>query len=186
MLAVAAKVLATPAVRRLCREMSIDLSIEPISATGPGGRLLKGDVLAHAAKATGATHDTAQSSVGAAADEGAGPHPQGAGQHELSALLGLAKTPDMGFHDDADRLGALSEPASESASKSARDWSSESSVEDRRAPITIGRGEEISAAGVQVVVGREQWTRPEKEARRPSGVRERKEPVSVPIKGDGG
>ncbi|CBJ32711.1 Dihydrolipoamide branched chain transacylase [Ectocarpus siliculosus] len=42
------QVLATPAVRRLCREMSIDLALEPIPGTGPGGRLLKGDVLAHA------------------------------------------------------------------------------------------------------------------------------------------
>ncbi|CAM9910802.1 unnamed protein product, partial [Ectocarpus sp. 12 AP-2014] len=40
------QVLATPAVRRLCREMSIDLAVEPIPGTGPGGRLLKGDVLA--------------------------------------------------------------------------------------------------------------------------------------------
>lgn len=28
--------------------MSIDLALEPIPGTGPGGRLLKGDVLAHA------------------------------------------------------------------------------------------------------------------------------------------
>eukprot|EP00903_Cladosiphon_okamuranus_P006580 g6428.t1 len=177
------QVLATPAVRRLCREMSIDLSIEPISGTGLGGRVLKGDVLAHAAKETETSHDIAQSSVGAAADEVAGKQPQEAGQHDLSDLLGLAKTPEMVFHEDTDGLGSLSEPALESASTSASDWSSGSSGDDRRAPTTIDRGEEIGAAGVQVVEGEGQWTRPDKEARRPSGLRERKEPVSVPIKG---
>ncbi|CAM9586328.1 unnamed protein product [Ascophyllum nodosum] len=42
------KVLATPAVRRLCRDLSIDFQRVDISGTGPGGRVLKSDVLRHA------------------------------------------------------------------------------------------------------------------------------------------
>lgn len=42
------QVLATPAVRRLCRELKLDVaSLHP--GTGAGGRILKGDVLAYAA-----------------------------------------------------------------------------------------------------------------------------------------
>ncbi|CAM9555221.1 unnamed protein product, partial [Hapterophycus canaliculatus] len=48
------QMLATPAVRRLCREMSVDPSWEPIPGTGRGGRVLKGDVLAYVAARAGA------------------------------------------------------------------------------------------------------------------------------------
>ena len=184
MLAVAAKVLATPAVRRLCRDMSVDLSLEPISGTGPGGRVLKGDVLAYAAKNSATRRGSPQTSAGAVAkNEGAGNQPREAGHHDLSAWRDLAETPDMVLVDHADRPGSLSEPAG--------DWSPESSGEGRRATTTIDRGEEVAAAGVQVAEEEEEeeeeeerWTQPEKEARRPSGSRERKEPVSVPIRGE--
>ncbi|CAN0556531.1 unnamed protein product, partial [Ectocarpus sp. 12 AP-2014] len=65
------KVLATPAVRRLCREMSIDLAVEPIPGTGPGGRLLKGDVLAHASATakTAASGGPTNGEMGTAARE---------------------------------------------------------------------------------------------------------------------
>lgn len=184
MLSTAVKVLATPAVRRLCREMSIDLSVEPISGTGPGGRVLKGDVLAYAAKETATSHGTAHSSMAAVAEEGAG-------QDDLSALRGLAQAPAMVFHDGAGRPGSLSKTASASASETlsrpARDWSSESSWVGSRAATTTdsSSAEEVTAVGVQVVVEEEQWTSTEKEAKRPPGVRARKEPVPVPIKGDG-
>lgn len=169
MFAAAAKVLATPAVRRVCREMSIDLSLEPVPGTGPGGRVLKGDVLAYAAKeaATGCgenAESTAVGAAGAAAEGGTGQRPQQAGRHDLAALSLLAKAPVMVLHDDADRLGFLSEPASESF------------------PGPVSRPAE--AAGVQVVEEEERWTPPAKEPRRPPGVRGRKEAVSVPIKGD--
>ena len=183
--ATSAKVLATPAVRRLCREMSIDLSLEPISGTGPGGRVLKGDVLAYAAKEKTTSEDTAEIATGVGAERGGGHQSQQAGQNDLSALLGPAKTPAMAFHGDADRLGSLSRPASEPVARPALDWSSANSGADRRAPPKTGCAEKGTAAGVQVVVEEEeQWTPPRKEARRP-GVRERKEPVSVPIKGEG-
>ncbi|CAM9089893.1 unnamed protein product, partial [Ectocarpus sp. 12 AP-2014] len=65
------QVLATPAVRRLCREMSIDLAVEPIPGTGPGGRLLKGDVLAHASATakTAASGGPTNGEMGTAARE---------------------------------------------------------------------------------------------------------------------
>ncbi|CAM9486518.1 unnamed protein product [Ectocarpus sp. 4 AP-2014] len=65
------QVLATPAVRRLCREMSIDLALEPIPGTGPEGRLLKGDVLAHASATakTAASGGPTNGEMGTAARE---------------------------------------------------------------------------------------------------------------------
>ncbi|CAM9847024.1 unnamed protein product [Ectocarpus sp. 6 AP-2014] len=65
------QVLATPAVRRRCREMSIDLALEPIPGTGPGGRLLKGDVLAHASATakTAASGGPTNGEMGTAARE---------------------------------------------------------------------------------------------------------------------
>lgn len=54
------KVLATPAVRRLCRELSIDLSSARVAGTGAGQRVLKGDVLAYAT-ANGIALPTARS-----------------------------------------------------------------------------------------------------------------------------
>lgn len=182
------KVLATPAVRRLCREMSIDLSTAPISGTGPGRRVLKGDVQAYAAKETATSRGNAESSTGEMAERRGGQQPQEAGKPDIAALNGLASTPAMVFHDDAARLGSVSKTASESApgpvSRPALDWPSENSRADRRAPAASG-SEETAAAGVQVAVEEEQWTPLGKEARRPSGVREQKEPVSVPIKGKG-
>lgn len=49
--------LATPAVRRLCRELSIDLASVDIVGTGPEGRVLKHDVLAYAKGADGAVDE---------------------------------------------------------------------------------------------------------------------------------
>lgn len=188
----AAKVLATPAVRRLCREMSIDLSLGRISGTGPGGRVLKGDVLAYAAKEPATSRDSAQSSSVSAvvADGGAaGQQPRQAGHYDLdiAALRGLREiNPSMVFHSDADRLGLLakpasgsvSEPVSEPVSRPAGDWS------NRSGPTATDSAGEAAAAGVRVVE-EEQRAPAEKEPRRASGTRGRKEPVLVPIKGGG-
>lgn len=40
------QVLATPAVRKLCRDLGLDIA--PITGSGPAGRVLKGDVFAYA------------------------------------------------------------------------------------------------------------------------------------------
>lgn len=178
--------LATPAVRRLCRERSIDLYVEPISGTGPGGRVLKGDVLAYAARGTASGQDNdAESSTRAVAEVRAAKQPQLAGGHrDLTPLNRLGGTPAVVFHGGADSLGSLSNPASESASRPVGDWSLENAGVERSAVTATDSAGEAAAAGVRVVE-EEQWTPPEKEPRRASGTREMKDSVSVPIKGGG-
>ncbi|CAM9891236.1 unnamed protein product [Discosporangium mesarthrocarpum] len=46
------RVMATPAIRRLSRELKIDLSHTGLKGSGPGGRILKGDLMALAKQGT--------------------------------------------------------------------------------------------------------------------------------------
>lgn len=175
------KVLATPAVRRLCRELSIHLSREPISGTGPGGRVLKGDVLAYAEKRTATSREAADTDAAASAgnsDARAGVGVEASRPPQMAGLGGLAvyggaqaEAPPAAFHDDDDGLGSLSEvPGGRSSGPHRR--------EEREAARSVG-------GSAPVEEGRKRLPTGERQPRIPAGVRERKEPVSVPIRGEG-
>ncbi len=175
------KVLATPAVRRLCRELSIDLSREPVSGTGPGGRVLKGDVLVYAENRTATSHGTA--GAGTSAENGgarSGTNGEVVGPFQRAGLEGLvaygeqADPPPAAFHGDDDGLGSLSEVAGGRSCVPLR-------LEDGGARRIVSGSE---AVGVEVVEEEQGPPGEISQPRRSATVRQRKEPVSVPIKGE--
>ncbi|CAM9326563.1 unnamed protein product [Scytosiphon promiscuus] len=177
------KILATPAVRRLCREMLIDPKREPISGTGPGGRVLKGDVIAYAAGRSGGAAppttrgDTAEDRPGGVMEDvldGLQQEQQG-DYHGLEAHGSQSKPPSMVVrHDnDDDGWGSLSELVSESAVGSPAASSRESGRQAaRRSPGTLAVGVDVEEVEMGV-----------KETRKGPGVQNVKKAVPLPIKG---
>ena len=153
------QVLATPAVRRLSRELSIDISLAPISGTGAGGRVLKSDVLAYAATIQG----TAEAVTG-----------------NIVAVNGNAETAkqrrdDLFPSDNGNRISSSGSAGS----------SGQFAPPPLALPSVVGRGDEpvgasVAATDLEDTVPRVDG---EREARK-AAKRERRESVSVPIKGE--
>jgi pyruvate dehydrogenase E2 component (dihydrolipoamide acetyltransferase) len=83
------KILATPATRRMARELELDLSV--VIGTGPGGRVTKADVVAHSEGRVPPT--TAAPSAGGGAGLGFThtPVPPGSGPEERVKVRGLRR-----------------------------------------------------------------------------------------------
>lgn len=171
---VQSKILATPAVRRLCREMSVDPSREPISGTGPGGRVLKGDVLAYVAAKTGAAVPQ-MTRAGTAGERDSGVvGPQQHQQHEgdlseLAAHGAHRKPPSTVVRHDNDDPGSVLGRPFESPREEGR-------MAARRTSGSVAVGVEVEEV--------EEMEKGETQTRKASGVREMKQPVPLPIKGD--
>lgn len=146
--------------------------------------MLKGDVLEYAAARTGTAAPTTikggivEDSMGVAIEDvGVGLRQQHQGDSQgLAALGAQAKTPSMAVrHDnDDDGWGSLSELIPGSVvGRSFESSKGNEKTAARRNPKTL-------AVGVEVVEGEEGQTRTGKS----SGVREVKQPVPLPIKGD--
>ena len=84
------KILATPATRRIARELDLDLAV--VVGTGPGGRVTKSDVVAHS---EGRVSPTEASSAAGGGGAGLGfthsPVPPGSGPEERVAVRGLRR-----------------------------------------------------------------------------------------------
>lgn len=161
--------LATPAVRRLCREMSIDLSVEPIRGTGRGGRVLKGDVLAYTATRSATGETAIKYEMGAAVEVDTRQRHQQAG-------IAAYGTQEARF-SSVDGVGIGLGPPLEPVSRRANGGSLGS---DRLEGRTTIKG---AAVGNEDVGEGGEDNREKNPRRRASGVREKKDPVSVPIKG---
>ncbi|CAM9904888.1 unnamed protein product [Pylaiella littoralis] len=176
--------------------MSIDVSAEPIRGTGPGGRVLKGDVLAHTAAASTAItaarstrSDTANKyEINAAAaveeeeeeeDFRQRHQPAGLAAYGFRAAQMPSVVPRVDDYDDVggdDGLGSLSEavPRHTSGGRSLGSGRLEGRGAMETAAVRVD-GEEREC--------REEEPRLRRRRRRSAGARERREAVSVPIKG---